>query len=198
MNFWHSLKKKLKGNMPDIYLLFLLGKLYKQKFVYGNTITKLEVEGFQTVGMGYNIRNYTVIITNSLTDFSTGNVSFPGLFLSSITDNTCFWSWPLNDGCFIKNSDYLSFVSTWVLYRVYGGVHIGHLLSLLCCYFFFLSIRSLSCSHCCLCFWIFHSWLSFRTKGFRTCRSDIDINLEKAWPRVHDILCLKYNDDIYI
>jgi len=32
--------------MPDIYLLFLLGKLYIQKFVYGNTITKLEAKGF--------------------------------------------------------------------------------------------------------------------------------------------------------
>jgi hypothetical protein len=41
-----SKKKKLKGNMPDIYLLFLLWKLYIQKFVYGNTITKLEVKGF--------------------------------------------------------------------------------------------------------------------------------------------------------
>ena len=105
-----------------------------------------------------SIRNATVIITNSLTVMKYQFLNIFSWFGSLFYHGQYFYrSWL---GCFIRNRNYLSFVSTWVLSRVYGGVRIVHLFNFLCC-FFFLSIRSLSCAQCCLCFWISHSWLSF-------------------------------------
>jgi hypothetical protein len=45
---------------------------------------------------------------------------------------------------------------------VFGGVHVAHLFSFLCCVLLCLSLYCVSCAQCCQCLLIVHSWLPLR------------------------------------
>ena len=70
------------------------------------------------------------------------------------------WSeYELHGECLIKSIIYSSFASTWIQPR-FLWVRVTHHLSFLCCCFFFICLRSVSCDQSCLCIWNDHSWLS--------------------------------------
>jgi hypothetical protein len=50
--------------------------------------------------------------------------------------------------------------------RVFGGVRVAHLFSIVCCVFCFVCYACELCAQCCQCLWIFRSWLPLRVVFF--------------------------------